>query len=193
MPQSMEFSSLEYWNRLPFPPPGYLLDPGIKLLPLTSPALASKFFTIRTTWEVSYYQHLLGNYKSCSHEPQSVPNKLESLRLGFCCLCSTSHPGDSKEHWNLRTPALDNLLTVAGHAVITGWKVYYFFCCGKTNYKFSNLKLQTFLNLLVSVVQKFRHASLGPLQGCNHCPSGYICFWILGFSPQSCSCCSLQL
>ena len=98
MPQSMEFSSLEYWNRLPFPPPGYLLDPGIKLLPLTSPALASKFFTISTTWEASQYQHHLGNYKSCSHEPHSVPNKLESLRLGFCCLCSTSHPGDSKEH-----------------------------------------------------------------------------------------------
>ena len=33
---SMEFSRQEYWNRLPFPLTGYLLDPGIKL---KSPAL----------------------------------------------------------------------------------------------------------------------------------------------------------
>ena len=30
-PLSMEFSRHEYWSRLPFPPPGHLLDPGIKL------------------------------------------------------------------------------------------------------------------------------------------------------------------
>ena len=29
-PQSMEFSSQEYWSELPFPPPGDLSDPGIK-------------------------------------------------------------------------------------------------------------------------------------------------------------------
>ena len=34
-PLSMEFSRLEYWIRLPFPPPGNLPNPGIKL---TSPA-----------------------------------------------------------------------------------------------------------------------------------------------------------
>ena len=27
---SMGFSRQEYWNRLPFPPPGYLPDPGIE-------------------------------------------------------------------------------------------------------------------------------------------------------------------
>ena len=27
----MEFSRQEYWNGLPFPPPGHLLNPGIKL------------------------------------------------------------------------------------------------------------------------------------------------------------------
>jgi len=32
----------EYWNRLPFPPPGDLLDPGIKP---TSPALAGRFLS----------------------------------------------------------------------------------------------------------------------------------------------------
>ena len=33
---SMEFSREEYWSGLPFPSPGYLPDPGIKL---ESPAL----------------------------------------------------------------------------------------------------------------------------------------------------------
>ena len=36
-PLSMEFS--------PFPPPGNLPNPGIKLTPLASPALADRFFT----------------------------------------------------------------------------------------------------------------------------------------------------
>ena len=38
----MGFSRQEYWSGLPFPPPGDLPDPGIKL---TSLALAGRFFT----------------------------------------------------------------------------------------------------------------------------------------------------
>ena len=38
----MGFSRTEYWSGLPFPPPGDLPDPGIKLV---SPALAGRFFT----------------------------------------------------------------------------------------------------------------------------------------------------
>ena len=38
----MGFPRQEYWNGLPFPPPGDLPNPGIKL---TAPALASGFFT----------------------------------------------------------------------------------------------------------------------------------------------------
>ena len=38
----MEFSRQEYWNRLPFPPPGNLPDPGIDPV---SPVLAGGFFT----------------------------------------------------------------------------------------------------------------------------------------------------
>ena len=34
VPLSMEFSRQEYWNALPFPPTGYLPDPGIQLLRL---------------------------------------------------------------------------------------------------------------------------------------------------------------
>ena len=41
-PLSMEFSRQEYWSGLPFPPPGYLPNPGIKSV---SPELAGRFFT----------------------------------------------------------------------------------------------------------------------------------------------------
>ena len=41
-PLSMEFFRQEYWSGLPFPSPGALPDPGIKL---TFPALAGGFFT----------------------------------------------------------------------------------------------------------------------------------------------------
>ena len=44
-PLSMEFSRQEYWNRLPYPPPGDLANPGIKSMSLVSPALAYKVFT----------------------------------------------------------------------------------------------------------------------------------------------------
>ena len=41
-PLSLEFSSLEYWSSLPFPPPGDLPDPRVKPRSL---ALAGRFFT----------------------------------------------------------------------------------------------------------------------------------------------------
>ena len=54
-PLSMGFSRQEYWSRLPCPSPGDLPDPGkgtnIKLFELTTPALASRFFTHWATWE----------------------------------------------------------------------------------------------------------------------------------------------
>ena len=42
---SMGFPRQEYWNGLPFPSPGYLPDPGIEPISLTSPAMAGGFFT----------------------------------------------------------------------------------------------------------------------------------------------------
>ena len=48
-PLSMRFSRQEYWNGLPFPPPGDLPSPGIEPLSLMSPALAGGFFTTITT------------------------------------------------------------------------------------------------------------------------------------------------
>ena len=48
------FSRQQYWSGLPFPPPGDLLDPGIKAASLTFPALAGGFFTTSATWEVTH-------------------------------------------------------------------------------------------------------------------------------------------
>ena len=50
-PLSMGFSRQEYWSGLPCLPPGDLPNPGMEPLPLTSPALAGRFFTTSTTWE----------------------------------------------------------------------------------------------------------------------------------------------
>ena len=47
----MRFSRQEYWRELLCPPPGDLLDLGIKPASLMSPALAGGFFTTNTTWE----------------------------------------------------------------------------------------------------------------------------------------------
>ena len=50
-PLCMGFSRQEYWSGLPCHPPGDLPDPGVKPTSLTSPALASEFFTTSATWE----------------------------------------------------------------------------------------------------------------------------------------------
>ena len=51
IPLSMGFSKQKYWSELPCPPPGDLLDPGIKPASLRSSALAGRFLTTRATWE----------------------------------------------------------------------------------------------------------------------------------------------
>jgi len=44
-PVSVKFSRHKYWNGLPFPPPGYLFDPGTESMSPASPAFAGRFFT----------------------------------------------------------------------------------------------------------------------------------------------------
>ena len=48
-PLSMGFSRQEYWHGLPFPTPGDLPDPETEPRSLSSPVLAGRFFTTRTT------------------------------------------------------------------------------------------------------------------------------------------------
>ena len=43
-PLSMGFPRQEYWSGLPFPTPGDLPNPGIKLVSPAYPALAGRFF-----------------------------------------------------------------------------------------------------------------------------------------------------
>ena len=50
-PLSIGFPRIEYWSRLPWPPPGDLPDSGIEPMPLTAPALVGGSFTTSTTWE----------------------------------------------------------------------------------------------------------------------------------------------
>ena len=50
-PLSMGFSRQEYWNGLPFPPPGGSSQTEIKPASLMSPALAGGFFATSVTWE----------------------------------------------------------------------------------------------------------------------------------------------
>ena len=47
-PQSMEFSSPEYWSELLSPTPGDLAGPGIEPVAPASPVLAGGFFTSST-------------------------------------------------------------------------------------------------------------------------------------------------
>ena len=45
-PLSIEFSKQVDWSGLPFPSPGILSNPGIKLVSLMSPELTGEFFII---------------------------------------------------------------------------------------------------------------------------------------------------
>ena len=54
----MGFSRQEYWSMLPCPPLGNLLDSGIELPSLTSPASAGGFFTTSAPWEAQRSKHL---------------------------------------------------------------------------------------------------------------------------------------
>ena len=54
VPLPMEFSRQEYWDGVPFSPPGDLPNLGIKPASLASPALAGGLFTTHATWEALY-------------------------------------------------------------------------------------------------------------------------------------------
>ena len=47
----MGFSRQGDWSELHFPTPGYLPDPGVEHVSLTSPSLTGDFLTTSATWE----------------------------------------------------------------------------------------------------------------------------------------------
>ena len=59
---SMGFPRQEYWRELPFPPPGSLSDPGIKL---GSSALAGGFFTTSSHMRSPMFGIIYWKYKVC--------------------------------------------------------------------------------------------------------------------------------
>ena len=68
-PLSMGFPRQEYWNGLPFLPPGDLPNPGIELTSLVSPASAGRFFTTMPPYVCMYkYIHTyIYIYITCTH------------------------------------------------------------------------------------------------------------------------------
>ena len=68
-PWSMGFCRQEYWSGLPCPPLGHLPDRRIKSLCLTSPPLASEFFTTSATWECPYAKTYIYIHK-CKNNPE---------------------------------------------------------------------------------------------------------------------------
>ena len=68
VPLSMEFSRQEYWNRLPFPSPGDLLNPGIEPRSLVSPALAGRLAVITNRPLMCVVAHLQQRFISFNHQ-----------------------------------------------------------------------------------------------------------------------------
>ena len=77
---STGFSRQEPWSGLPYPPPGDLLDQGIKPASFTSPALTGRFFSTCATWDA---------FTICSQGLLSLESQLCSFSSHgtFWCLC----------------------------------------------------------------------------------------------------------
>ena len=72
VPESIEFSSQEYWSGLPFPTPGNLPGPGINPTSPGSLALASRFITTEPPGKHISKKYLTKNrifFSNCYHQP----------------------------------------------------------------------------------------------------------------------------
>ena len=58
-----DFSGQECWSGLLCPPSGNLPNPGTEPGSLTSPVLASRFFTTSATWEAQWVYKIIGKMK----------------------------------------------------------------------------------------------------------------------------------
>ena len=95
-PLSMGFSRQEYWSGLPYPPPGDLLKPGIKLVFPAYSALAGGFLTTEPPGKSSRLQTLTLNgpqtppYRCLNSEFNSAWTSVSSpsspLNHSLCCI-----------------------------------------------------------------------------------------------------------
>ena len=90
---SVRFSRQQYWSRLPFPPPGYLHDPGIKPASPESPVLAGGFFTHWAIWEALKKPVLKDRSSSHSASHHS------SILAGHLCLIKFTMTFQSYFFW----------------------------------------------------------------------------------------------
>lgn len=88
VPLSVEFSTYEYWSRLPFPAPGDPPGPGTEPS-LGSPALAGGFLTARATREALTKASWRG-LAAASHPSGSAKTSLS--RQGFLSACGIPTP-----------------------------------------------------------------------------------------------------
>ena len=101
----VEFCSQEYWSRVPFPPLGDLLDPGIKPTSLVSPALAGGFFTTSTTWKIK-----LSSQKTISFLKIFLkPFKIKIYIFIYPASRSSNHNSNCKIFWTERNVTHQNL------------------------------------------------------------------------------------
>ena len=88
-PLFMGFFRQEYWNRLPFPPPGDLPNPGMEP---ESPALAGRFFTAESsrkpiTNHAATETRLPGDAVNSPLHPHTVNHRyLMFIDIVYCCL-----------------------------------------------------------------------------------------------------------
>ena len=99
-PLSVGFSRQEDWSGLPCPAPGDPPNPRIKPTLLMSPALASRFFTTRATWEAHLKVCFLSNFKIYNTMLVTIVTMLYITPPGFVyfiteilCLLSFTHCG----------------------------------------------------------------------------------------------------
>ena len=76
-PLSMGFLGQKYWSGLPFPTPGDILGPGIKL---EYPALAGGFFTKPSGKQMIISNMLKGNAGNIEEQMGNISRDMEFLR-----------------------------------------------------------------------------------------------------------------
>ena len=80
---SMGYSRQEYWNWLPFLPPGDLPNPGIEPASLTPPALTGRFLTAGTAWGARV-SALLGKESQTQYLSYKVSHSPSPWTTPFC-------------------------------------------------------------------------------------------------------------
>ena len=84
-PLSMGLSSQEYWSGLPFPTPGNLANPGIKL---TSPSLAGGFLVILGILGIFWHSGVSGKRLRSVVLFKTALGKSKATQLFKHCCCS---------------------------------------------------------------------------------------------------------